>query len=92
MLCRCCNNKLRTFLIDLGKSPLANTLAKRSNEKIKKFDLQVYICNKCWLCRLMILYLKNKYLKMIILTLVVILKLGLIISINSLKRLRKLSR
>ena len=49
MLCRCCNNKLKTFLIDLGKSPVANTLAKKSNEKTKNFDLQVYICDKCWL-------------------------------------------
>ena len=43
MLCRCCNNKLSTFLIDLGKSPVANTLAKRPNEKTKNLILGFYL-------------------------------------------------
>ena len=42
--------------------------------KRQKFDLQVFICNKCWLLQTNDLVSQNKYLKMIILILVVILK------------------
>tara|TARA_A100001011_G_scaffold331369_1_gene357714 strand:- start:293 stop:1504 length:1212 start_codon:yes stop_codon:yes gene_type:complete len=49
MRCRSCNKRLSTIFLNLGKSPIANTLNKTSKQVSKKFDLQIYICKKCWL-------------------------------------------
>lgn len=49
MRCRSCNAKLKTIFLNLGKSPVANSLISNSKVNVKKFNLQVYICETCWL-------------------------------------------
>lgn len=49
MRCRSCNKKLSTIFLNLGKSPVANTLNKTAKQVSKKFNLQLYVCNFCWL-------------------------------------------
>ncbi len=49
MNCRSCNHKLKKILLDLGQSPIANSLISSQKIKVKKFNLKVFICQKCWL-------------------------------------------
>ena len=49
MNCRSCNHKLKKILLDLGQSPIANSLMSSQKIKVKKFNLKVFICEKCWL-------------------------------------------
>ena len=49
MKCRSCNVKLKTIFLNLGKSPVANSLISNSKLNAKKYNLQVYICETCWL-------------------------------------------
>ena len=49
MNCRSCNNKLKKTLFDLGKSPIANSLLSNQKSIVNKYNLKVFICEKCWL-------------------------------------------
>ena len=74
MRCRSCNKKLSTIFLNLGKSPVANTLNKTAKQVSKKFNLQLYVCNFCWLSQTKDLV--NYKLMKIILILVDTLKFG----------------
>ena len=52
--CRFCNNELSVPIIDLGKTPLANSYLNKKQIKSseKKFPLQVFVCKKCFLVQL----------------------------------------
>ena len=80
MNCRSCNHKLKKILLDLGQSPIANSLISSQKIKIKKFNLKVFICQKCWLLQTNdLVNHKRNFLKVIIHILVVTLKPGSII-------------
>jgi 2-polyprenyl-3-methyl-5-hydroxy-6-metoxy-1,4-benzoquinol methylase len=49
MFCRICKKKIKFILIDLGKSPLANSYPKKINKKEKYFPLKVFYCSECYL-------------------------------------------
>ena len=51
MICNLCKTKINSILLDLGKTPPANSLLSNRKDftKEKKFDLIVYVCKKCWL-------------------------------------------
>lgn len=47
-LCNFCKKELKQEVVNLGKTPLANSYAKKS-EIQKKFKLHVFFCSKCLL-------------------------------------------
>lgn len=51
MKCNFCKIKINTILLNLGKTPPANSLINNLKHKAKekKFNLIVYLCRKCWL-------------------------------------------
>lgn len=50
-LCRHCKNPLTQKFVDLGESPPSNEYIDKCNieKDEKKFPLQVFVCNNCWL-------------------------------------------
>ena len=52
--CRVCRAKLESPFLDLGMSPLANSLLlpEYANKVENFFPLAVYVCTKCWLVQL----------------------------------------
>jgi len=52
--CRVCNSKNLIKYLDLGKTPLANSLIepKDANKKEMRFPLEVLYCNDCYLSQL----------------------------------------
>ena len=51
MNCRFCKNSLKHVFVDLGETPLANSYLTKEmvNETEKKFPLQAFVCEKCFL-------------------------------------------
>ncbi len=51
MKCNYCKSKINKVFLNLGKTPPANSLLKqkRNFKNEKKFELIVYVCEKCWL-------------------------------------------
>ncbi len=47
-LCNFCNSNLKQEVIDLGKTPLANSYSEKPL-KLNKYKLQVFFCSKCYL-------------------------------------------
>lgn len=45
--CRLCDSKRLINVINLGKTPLANSYSKFINKKVKRFPLKVNFCKKC---------------------------------------------
>ena len=51
--CRSCGSSFLSFIVDLGKQPLANALIKKKNFKKEiKVPLELVVCNKCKLAQL----------------------------------------
>lgn len=51
--CRFCKNTLNRIFVDLGKSPLANSLLRESDFNYEKFyPLCTYLCENCFLVQL----------------------------------------
>lgn len=50
--CRICGSKDLTLVLDLGKTPLANSFLTRPDEPEEWFPLQLYFCNRCALVQL----------------------------------------
>ena len=51
--CRSCSSSFLSFIVDLGKQPLANALIKKKNFKKEiKVPLELVVCNKCKLAQL----------------------------------------
>jgi len=44
--CLCCNNTEMQMILDLGRQPLANSY--HNGEKLKKYPLQLNLCNRCY--------------------------------------------
>ena len=47
--CRNCNSKNVYKLLDFNKVPLANNLLKKYSRKVSKFELELIVCQNCWL-------------------------------------------
>lgn len=52
--CRCCSKSLQHLVVDLGLSPLCESLvyADQLNEPETFYPLRVYVCDQCWLVQL----------------------------------------
>ena len=52
--CRFCSASLRTMMVDLGMSPLANAYltAEQLHQMEPFYPLRVYVCERCWLVQL----------------------------------------
>ena len=45
--CRVCDSTKLVTVIDLKKQPLANNLAKKNNQKVRRYPLKVLFCKNC---------------------------------------------
>ncbi len=54
MKCRCCGSALNHLVVDLGLSPLCESLvyADQLDEPETFYPLRVYVCDQCWLVQL----------------------------------------
>ena len=50
--CRVCGNTNLKRFLSLGFQPLANNLAKKKNEDVEKYPLEINFCSKCFNCQL----------------------------------------
>ena len=58
--CRCCgSNKLKRVL-SLGYQPLANNLLNNKDENVKKYPLELNVCENCFNCQLSVTIDKNE--------------------------------
>jgi len=53
--CRICNSDRLHKYLDLGKQPLANSLQRKRNSRVKKYPLAVLFCDVCALSQLSII-------------------------------------
>ncbi len=50
--CRCCNSSKLKRVLSLGYQPLANNLVDTIKDKIKKYPLELNVCEECFNCQL----------------------------------------
>ena len=51
MRCRHCGKELTIELVDLGCCPLSNAFIEDKTELESYYELQVLVCDECWLCQ-----------------------------------------
>ena len=59
--CRVCDSTKLVTVIDLKKQPLANNLAKKNNQKVKRYPLKVLFCKNCSNSQLSIVINNKKF-------------------------------
>ena len=58
--CRCCGSIKLKRVLSLGYQPLANNLLNNKDENVKKYPLELNVCENCFNCQLSVTIDKNE--------------------------------